>query len=226
MRALACEMVGATYNSSPLALPDAGMSARSLRLAVQDAALSRLKRGFDSRRERQASPRRRVQAPEARPPSDGQHRIAAQDSPMSPAPPAAGLPRRLAAACYDLLLLGGVLVMTSFPVLIVRGDGAVPAGSAVYRVFLVAQIAAYFIFFWWRGGQTPGMRAWNIRVEDNRGGGLRLAACCGRFAACLLSAAALGLGFLWALGNPGRRSWHDRLSGSRVVRTAGRQIPT
>ncbi len=222
MRALACEMVGATYNSSPLAPPDAGMSARSLRLAVQDAALSRLKRGFDSRRERQ-KPRRRLQPPATRLSADDNHQTAARDSHMPPRPPAAGLPRRLAAACYDLLLLGGLLITTSFPILIARGDGAVPAGNVAYQAFLAVQAAAFFIFFWWRGGQTLGMRAWNIRVEDDRGDSLRLTACCGRFAAALLSVAALGLGFLWALGDPARRTWHDRLSGSRVVRVTPRQ---
>lgn len=137
---------------------------------------------------------------------------------MPPRPPAAGLPRRLAAACYDLLLLCGVLMTTSLAVVILRGGGAVPAGNLGYRLFLLAQVAGFFILFWWRGGQTLGMRAWHIRVEDADGEPLRLSAATGRFAAALLSIGALGLGFLWALRDPARRTWHDLIAGTRVVR--------
>jgi uncharacterized RDD family membrane protein YckC len=132
-------------------------------------------------------------------------------------PPAAGLPRRFAAACYDLLLVGGLLMTTSFVVVIALGGDAVPAGQLAYQLFLVAQVAGFFILFWCRAGQTLGMRAWNIRVVDLQGGPPRFAAACRRFAAALLSLAALGLGFFWALGDPARRTWHDRFSHTRVV---------
>lgn len=133
-------------------------------------------------------------------------------------PAAAGLPRRLAAAGYDLLLVGGLLMTTSFAVVAARGGTAIAAGSASYRIFLTAQVALFFVGFWWRGGQTLGMRAWALRVEMRNGEPLTLATACLRFVAALLSAAPLGLGFLWALGDAERRTWHDRLSGTRVVR--------
>jgi uncharacterized RDD family membrane protein YckC len=139
---------------------------------------------------------------------------------MSESPPAAGLWRRLAAACYDLLLLVGVVMLTSFGVVVARGGNAVPAGDRAFQVFVVVQVAAFFIMFWSRGGQTLGMRAWRIRVQMQDGGPLRttIAAC--RFAAALLSAAALGLGFLWIAIDRDSRAWHDRLAGTRVVRLA------
>ena len=137
---------------------------------------------------------------------------------MPPPFPPAGLLRRLAAGCYDLLILAGILMLTSFGVIAARGGAAVPAGNPAYQAFLGAQVAAFFIGFWCRGGQTPGMRAWQIRVEMAQGGALSPAVAAGRFVAALLSAALAGLGFLWMLGNAGRRTWHDRLSGTRVVR--------
>lgn len=132
-----------------------------------------------------------------------------------PAP--AGLARRFAAALYDLLLVAGIVMASSFVLIIARGGRAVPVGHPGYQLFLVAQAAAFFILFWHRGGQTLGMRAWRIRVESLRGEPLTLPVAARRFAAALLSLAAFGLGFLWMLIDPLKRTWHDRLSGTRVV---------
>lgn len=137
---------------------------------------------------------------------------------MPPAQQAAGLARRLAAGAYDLLVLAGVLVATSFAVVIARGGRAVPTGDPGYQAFLLAQVASYFILFWSRGGQTPGMRAWAIRVETAAGAAVPVRTAALRFAAALLSAAALGLGFAWVMADREGRAWHDRWSGTRVVR--------
>ncbi len=134
----------------------------------------------------------------------------------------AGFPRRMAAVSYDLLVLGGVLMSTSFGVIIARSGAPVPAGSVGFQIFLLLQIAAFFIFFWCRGGQTPGMRAWALRVEMNDGRPLTPKVAALRLMGAILSAATLGLGFLWILVDPQKRAWHDRLSATRVVRTPRR----
>jgi uncharacterized RDD family membrane protein YckC len=141
---------------------------------------------------------------------------ASTESPMTWRP--AGLPRRLAAACYDLLLLGGILMVSSYAVIVARGGEPVAAGNVVFRLFLAAQVATFFIYFWCRGGQTLGMRAWRIRVESAQGGPLSVKVATIRFTAALLSLAVLGLGFAWILVDPHRNAWHDRLSGTRVAR--------
>lgn len=137
---------------------------------------------------------------------------------------AAGLWRRIAAACYDLLLLAGILMVTGFVVIIARGGAAVPTGHPLFRIFVFAQVAVFFVAFWSLGGQTLGMRAWDLRVVTQSDGPLVPARAALRFAAALLSVAALGLGFLWMLVDPDGRAWHDRLSGTRIVhspRTTG-----
>lgn len=136
---------------------------------------------------------------------------------MPPVMPAASLLRRLAAGCYDLLLLTGVLMLTSFIIVVARGGAAVPAGTPAYQAFVGVQVAAFFIGFWARGGQTLGMRAWHIRVEASDGTSVTLRAAAIRFAASLVSVAPLGLGFAWILVDPDGRAWHDRLSGTRVA---------
>jgi uncharacterized RDD family membrane protein YckC len=140
---------------------------------------------------------------------------------MPPGLPASRLLRRLAAGCYDLLIVAGILMLTSLVVIIARRGGAVPAGNVAYRAFLAAQAAAYFIGFWCHGGQTPGMRTWRIRVQLVQGGPLSIAVAALRFAAAVLSAAPAGIGFLWMLVDPECRTWHDRLSGTRVVSLSG-----
>ena len=75
----------------------------------------------------------------------------------------------------------------------------------------------FFTWFWVHGGQTVGMRAWRLRVVsfDGERIGWRTAAI--RFLLAIVSAAMLGLGYLWVLIDPERLAWHDRLSKSRVV---------
>jgi uncharacterized RDD family membrane protein YckC len=107
---------------------------------------------------------------------------------------------------------------TSYLVVVARGGTAVPSGDILFRLFLLFQAAMFFAGFWVYGGQTLGMRAWRIRVETLAGSPPGWRAALLRFAAALLSVAALGAGFWWALADPERRTWHDRVSGTRVVR--------
>ena len=133
--------------------------------------------------------------------------------------------RRLAAALYDWLIVGGLLVFTSFILVALRGGAAIPPGDPAYQAFLIVQVAAFFIGFWWHGGQTPGMRTWRLRVMREDGGSPGLRSACSRFALAAVSTALLGCGFWWILLDPQGRAWHDRLSGTRLVRTeeAGRE---
>lgn len=111
-------------------------------------------------------------------------------------------------------------MLSSFILVIARGGEALPPGHPGYRLFLLAQASAYFIGFWWRGGQTPGMRTWRIRVEGADGSSVTLARATLRFVTAMLSVATLGAGFWWMLVDAQARSWHDRLSGTRIAPVA------
>jgi uncharacterized RDD family membrane protein YckC len=136
--------------------------------------------------------------------------------PIIEAPPA-GLLRRLAAAAYDLLLLAGIVMLSSFVLVIARGGEAVPRGSLAYQLLLLLQAAAFFTSFWASRGQTLGMRSWHIRLESGTGTPPSPSIALLRFGLALVSLAPLGLGFWWALLDPQKRTWHDRLTGTRVV---------
>lgn len=128
----------------------------------------------------------------------------------------AGFLRRLAAASYDLLLVAALLLVVTRLVIQLRGGIAVEPGSGWFQVLLLLVWWAYFAVFWVRAGQTVGMRAWRLVVTRQDGGPVGLAAASVRFVTAALSAALLGLGFLASLVDPEKRSWHDRLSGTRL----------
>lgn len=126
-----------------------------------------------------------------------------------------GLLRRLAACLYDALVLAAVWMVAGAG-WVGASRAAVPPGDWLFRAYLFS-IAALFFAGFWRRGETLGMRAWKLRIvaADGRQPGWDRALL--RFAAGLLSWAALGLGFWWVLVDRERLAWHDRLSGTRLV---------
>ena len=141
---------------------------------------------------------------------------------MPPLPPAP-LRLRFAAALYDLFpLIGLWMLVAGLFLLGTRGRVDVAHPPIAYRFALrfalLAVTTAYFAISWSRGGQTIGMRAWRIRVVAADGRVLPWPRALLRFAAALLSLAALGLGFAWCLVDRERRGWHDRIARSACVR--------
>ena len=129
----------------------------------------------------------------------------------------AGVFRRVAAGCYDGLLLGALWMSVTLVIVAVRGGEPVPTGSPAYQLLLLVLAGLFFITSWLRGGQTLGMRAWRLRVERRSGEPLDIATGVRRFLAGLLSVLSGGLGLLWLWVDRDKLTWHDRLAGTRVV---------
>lgn len=87
-----------------------------------------------------------------------------------------------------------------------------------YTLYLALVCLLYFALSWHRGGMTLGMRAWRIRISTSEGTLPGWGRCVARFAAAFLSAAVIGMGFLWSLVDARKRAWHDRLSGTFLYR--------
>jgi len=120
---------------------------------------------------------------------------------------AAGLPRRLAALCYDALLLAAVAFAATAALLPLTGGEAITpaaqgAAAHLYRAYLALLALAYFGVSWTRGGQTLGMKAWKIRLEAGDGTTPGWPAALLRFSIGLALVLAAGLG-LWFASNPG-----------------------
>ena len=88
-----------------------------------------------------------------------------------------------------------------------------------FLLFLTEYVTGlYATLSWRRGGQTLGMRPWRLRLATAGDGVPGWGALWLRHAVGALSLLASGLGFWWAWFDREGRTWHDRASGTRLVR--------
>jgi len=141
----------------------------------------------------------------------------------------AGILRRLAATSYDLLLLIALWFVTTgilVPLYIASGLPAEDIQGVlrpprwflqmVLLPVLILETWGFYAWFWLRGGQTLGMRAWRLRVQGHSGMALSPRQTVLRFVAAILTWLSLGLGLLLVLLPPGQ-ALHDRLSGTETI---------
>ena len=129
-----------------------------------------------------------------------------------------GLLRRLAAILYDALLVTALLFLATIPFIAMRGGEPVEVGdNLVYRLVLVGVVYIFFVGFWSRSGRTLGMQSWGLQLQNADDKVPSISQASIRFLAALLSWAPAGLGFLWQLWDKDKLTWHDRLSGTRLV---------
>ena len=138
------------------------------------------------------------------------------DSPVPTAAPVSLL-RRLGAVLYDTLLLLSVLFIATALVLVLTGGEAIPAGNPFFSSYLLFICFMFYGWFWTHGGQTLGMRAWKIRVQQRNGAAISWWQAMLRFLSAIVSWLALGLGFLWMLVDRDKLTWHDRCSKTVLV---------
>lgn len=132
--------------------------------------------------------------------------------------PTPGIARRLAAMCYELLLVTALLIFTLVvPHMLLGAFAKVQLPHAALKVHLFVVLLAYFGWFWVNGGQTLAMKTWRIRVVDTSGRGLRPAQAALRYMAAWFSIGFAGIGILWALFDRDGQFLHDRIAETRIV---------
>ncbi len=141
----------------------------------------------------------------------------------SDALPIAGLFRRLGAMLYDVMLIVGLLFAYAACVLgIVNWQVGISdelnlGESLLFRLGAAATIIGFYTFFWLRGGQTLGMRAWRLKVAKADGSAMDLPSCMLRLATGTISLLVFGLGYFWCLIDHNNLTLHDRFSMTVVV---------
>ncbi len=128
----------------------------------------------------------------------------------------AGLARRLGALFYDALIVAAILLVST----IFWTAAGVTFGHPWYRAYVAFVYLCTFAYFGWcwiHGGQTVGMKVWKIKLVGDGTRRFGWTGAMARSAAAVLSVAALGAGFWWALLDRRGRTWHDRLSNTRLV---------
>jgi uncharacterized RDD family membrane protein YckC len=130
-----------------------------------------------------------------------------------------GLLRRLGAIFYDSLLLTALVFVATAVITLPFGN---PRGVwlLIFQVFLFEIIPLiFFCWFWVRGGQTLGMRAWRLKLVSMDGESIGWQKAIKRHFSAILSLLAFGLGFIWVVLDSDKLAWHDRLSRTRLIRT-------
>ena len=150
---------------------------------------------------------------------------------QQPLPPA-GLFRRLGALFYDSLIIIAIEMMAAGIVIAVLHAlmamnliniapyldvsdflSKHPVWSPIYTLYLAVVWIYFFVFFWTRAGQTLGMRAWKIQVQNLDGGRITVTQ-----ALIRLATSGFGLANLTVPLDPKKRGFHDIWAQTQVVR--------
>ena len=130
--------------------------------------------------------------------------------------------RRLAAMAYDTVLLAGTLILAGMPWAVFGANEKTGYISdepqkSLFFIWNIALIYGYFALGWCRGGRTLGMRSWRLQLVARDGDRVTVVHALRRFAAAFLAWLPLGAGVLWQYMDRDGLTWHDRLSGTRLV---------
>lgn len=103
-------------------------------------------------------------------------------------------------------------------------ENIAPLGALQWLLWACCWIVTglYAVASWRRGGQTLGMRPWRLRLVTLDGSPAQMPMLWRRYAVGTLSLLAGGLGFWWAWLDRDGLTWHDRASGTRLLRTPKR----
>jgi len=129
-----------------------------------------------------------------------------------------GFIKRIIVMVYDSLLLLALIIVFFVPFLAVPDAWeSTLAGKLFKWIYIVSISYGFFVSFWYKGGQTLGMRSWHLRLVDNDGNPVTIKAASIRYVSAILSWALLGLGYIWILLDNDNLALHDKLSGTRIV---------
>lgn len=134
--------------------------------------------------------------------------------------------KRLLAFVYDMLLvLAIVMVATAIAQVVSQaatGTTDLSQHRAILRLWLIACIFAFFGWFWTHGGQTLGMRAWKIELQNENGQPVSWPQALLRFALGILT---FGVGLLWVNISQKQQALYDLLARTRMITVEAKHIP-
>ena len=118
---------------------------------------------------------------------------------------------------YEALLLTAILFVATWVFLYIGQALEAALARHLLQAWLLILTGAYFAYCWTHGGQTLPMKTWRIRLVTQAGGAVPARVAIKRYLFALISLAAGGLGFVWALVDRDRQFLHDRLAGTRLI---------
>ena len=130
--------------------------------------------------------------------------------------------RRFAAMVYDCLLLAAISmayggVSITFNKFLFQSVTDTASGP-LFQLGWVLILTSFFCYFWRRGGQTLGMRAWRLQlVPKDKLTNVSYRQCLLRCLFAMLSLLLLGIGYWWSLIDKNRQTLQDRLTKTEVI---------
>jgi len=98
-------------------------------------------------------------------------------------------------------------------------EGRLTGGMRLlFQVYLFVVLGIYFSWCWSRGRTLP-MQTWRMRIVRRDGAPVEVARAAVRYALAWVSTMTLGAGFFSAWIDRDRQFLHDRLAGTRIVRS-------
>ncbi|PSU30944.1 RDD family protein [Photobacterium lutimaris] len=139
--------------------------------------------------------------------------------------------RRLAAWLYDSLVIAAILmlagglaiglmaILVSTGIVDISGYDDVsaymtkhPVVGMLYTGYLAMVIVGFFTYFWCQAGQTLGMRAWKLRIQNKDGSNIRPTQ-----AMIRMATSAFGLGNLLSPFSKTNQSFQDAMADCEMV---------
>jgi len=119
----------------------------------------------------------------------------------------AGFGERLVAYLIDAVILLVIDLLLLFVL-----------GQPVANILSFVITIAYYVGFWSQQGATPGKLVLGLEVIRQDGAPVDASTAALRYVGYIVSALAVGLGFLWILWDPNKEGWHDKIAKTRVIR--------
>ena len=140
------------------------------------------------------------------------------------------LTRRLAALLYDTFVSIALLMCVTGLYMILHH---LIVGAEAYQTLtntgktthdpllsstLFISLFTFFAYFWTKNGQTLGMQAWHLRVQNTDNTHINLKQALIRFLVAILSIGTCGVGYIWILIDRKNRTWQCIVSDTEIVR--------
>ena len=138
---------------------------------------------------------------------------------LPPEPAVPGIAIRLLSALYEALLAFAVAFLAGLAFHGAAEERLAGGLRLLFQVYLFLVLGIYFAWCWSRGRRTLPMQTWKMRIVRRDGGPVEVARAALRYALAWISTMTFGAGFLWACIDRDRQFLHDRLSGTRIVRS-------
>ncbi len=129
--------------------------------------------------------------------------------------------KHLAALIYDIFPILALFLLTSLILVLFRQGEEVKPRTLWLQLILFTEVFLYFTYSWKLGGQTLGMRAWKIGIQNHQNMSWLDATL--RFFVGLVSTMLLGLGLWHRKFSLNKLTWMDMVSNSQVVDLSKKQ---